>query len=118
MVSLKTGTITSLTSTLDGNNTKASGKVVLQYQNLHIRILKKDEGEPGGFRKKTIISKLANAFVIKDNNPSPGNEVRKEDAFFKRDIHGSFFNLIWKTTLVGILKTIGAPAKLANPPGS
>ena len=118
MVSLKTGTITSLTSTLDGNNTKASGKVVLQYQNLHIRILKKDEGEPGGFRKKTIISKLANAFVIKDNNPSPGNEVRKEDAFFKRDIHGSFFNLIWKTTRVGILKTIGAPAKLANPPGS
>jgi len=51
--------------------------------------------------------------VLKDENPSKDGSIRKADAFFIRQ-HGTFFNLIWKTTFTGILKTIGAPEKIAS----
>ena len=113
LLSIKTGTVTQLKSTINGTNTQGFGTVLLTYQNLHIQMLKKEE-EGKGLAKRTLISKLANFLVIHDNNPQKGKKAVPEQASFTRDPEGTFFNLIWKTTLVGILKTIGAPAKLAS----
>jgi hypothetical protein len=75
--------------------------------------LKIDANKDSGFRKKSIFSFLANTLVIKNENPSDNNEPRTGEGTFKRDPQGSFFNLIWKTVLLGILKTTGIPEKKA-----
>jgi hypothetical protein len=113
MFLIKRGNVKSLTAATSGDNYKASGKVLLLYDDLHIVPLKKDGDKPGGLKKKSVTSLLANKLLIKDENPKGGHEPRNPDCSFTRDPHGSFFNLVWKTTFVGILKTIGAPEKLA-----
>lgn len=110
---VKRGNLKELTSHVSGDNYKASGNVTLLYDNLHITPLKKDESKPNGLKKKSITSFIANAFVLKDENPSKNGEVRKVTASYTRG-KGTFFNLIWKTIFVGILKTIGAPERLAS----
>jgi hypothetical protein len=110
---VKTGELKQLVSDVSGDNRQASGNVTMLYDNLHITPLKADPGSPGELKKKSVTSLIANTFVLKDENPSKDGDVRKEDASFTRK-SGTFFNLIWKTTLVGILKTIGAPTKLAE----
>jgi hypothetical protein len=108
---VKRGELKKLSAHISGNNYKASGQVVFLYDNLHITPMKKDESKPDGLKKKSVTSFIANTFVLKEENPKNG-EQRKADASFTRST-GTFFNLIWKTTFVGILKTIGAPEKLA-----
>lgn len=110
---VKRGELKELTSHVTGNNYKASGDVLMLYTNLHVTPMKKDPQSPGELKKKSVTSFIANTFVLKDENPSKDGEVRKAEASFSRQ-KGTFFNLIWKTTFVGILKTIGAPEKLAN----
>jgi hypothetical protein len=109
---IKRGELKELTSRVSGNNYKASGDVLVLYNDLHVTPLKQDPRNPGDLKKKTVTSFIANTFVLIDENPSKDGRVRKENAFFNRK-SGTFFNLVWKTTFVGILKTIGAPEKLA-----
>jgi hypothetical protein len=111
---IKRGSLQSLSSQVSGNNTQASGTVNFIYNDLHITPMEKDNKKPGALEKKNFTSLLANALVIKDQNPSKGDDPRKPSFSVQRDPHGSFFNLVWKSTFVGILKTIGAPERLAN----
>ncbi|MFL5738693.1 MAG: hypothetical protein ACJ75B_00640 [Flavisolibacter sp.] len=111
---IKRGMVQSMSADVSGNNAQASGKVLLLYTGLHVTPLEKDKNDPGKLDKKNITSLLANKLLIKDNNPSGNSAPRNPDCSFTRDPHGSFFNLIWKTSFVGILKTIGAPEKLAK----
>ena len=64
-------------------------------------------------KKKSVFSFIANKFVIKDENPSHG-DLKQPEVSVKRDPKESFFNLIWKVTLSGILKTTGIPEKYAK----
>jgi hypothetical protein len=41
-------------------------------------------------------------------------KTRTKDAYFQRDPQSGFMNLVWKTAFVGLLKSIGAPAKMAE----
>ena len=110
---VKRGELQELTSKLTGNNQQAQGTVLMLYKDLHITPMKQDQQKPGTLKKKSVTSLIANKLVLKDENPSKDGSIRKADAFFTRH-HGTFFNLIWKTTFTGILKTIGAPEKLAS----
>jgi len=110
---IKRGELKELHSKLQGDNHEAAGNVTILYNDLHLTPLKKDPQNPGELKKKSVTSLIANTIILKDDNPSKDGTIRKEDASFTRN-SGTFFNLIWKTTLVGILKTIGAPTKLAS----
>lgn len=110
---IKRGELKKLSSKVSGNNYKASGEVMMLYNDLHITPMKKDPENPGELKKKSVTSFIANTFVLKDDNPSKDGQVRKENAVFNRK-SGTFFNVVWKTTFIGILKTIGAPEKLAQ----
>jgi hypothetical protein len=67
-----------------------------------------------GLDKKGLISIIANALVIKSDNPNRNNTVRRPPISFQRIPERGFFNLVWKTMLNGILKTIGVPARLGE----
>ena len=95
-----------------GNNYKASGDIVMLYNNLHVTPMKQDPQKTGELKKKSVTSLIANSLILKDENPSKDGQIRKVNVSFTRK-SGTFFNLVWKTMFVGILKTIGAPEKLA-----
>jgi len=113
LFSIKRGKLNELVSNVSGNNYNASANVLMLYSDLHVTPLKKDAQNPGNLKKKSVTSFIANTFVLKDENPSKDGQVRRVNASFTRK-SGTFFNLVWKTSFVGILKTIGAPERLAN----
>ena len=71
-----------------------------------------DEG--GDLKKKNVLSVLANLLFIKNENPDKKGNVRKLHYEVARQEHPNFFNQLWKTLLMGIIKSIGAPEKLAK----
>jgi hypothetical protein len=110
---IKRGSAEKLEASASGTTIKTSGKVLLLYSDLHLTPLEKDKQTPGKLGKKNITSLFANTLLIKNENPSGSKPPRNPDCSFNRDPHDSFFNTLWKTVLVGILKTIGAPERLA-----
>ena len=113
MTKIKSGAIQKVEAKIKGDQWQASGNVLILYKDLNLSLLEKDKSE-AGLNKKHITSFIANAFVLKKNNPRKEEALRKETAEFKRIPEGGFFMLVWKTILVGALKTIGAPVKLAS----
>lgn len=93
--------IKSLSAHVDGTNYKGKGTIKFLYSDMKVNILKadSDNGQP---QKKGFLSFIANTFIIKD-----ANSTETKTATYTRDIHKSFFSVIWKTILIGILKTIG-----------
>ncbi|HEU0064528.1 MAG TPA: hypothetical protein VFQ58_05835, partial [Flavisolibacter sp.] len=110
---IKRGLVESGHVDISADNYHGNGKVAVVYKNLHITPVKKDTARASGFKKKSVFSFIANKFVIKDENPSHG-DLRQPEVSVKRDPKESFFNLIWKISLSGILKTTGIPEKYAN----
>ena len=113
MLKIERGNLQKLEANIRGNELNASGDVTILYQDLKINLLRKDNGDKD-LDKKGVTSFLANTFLLKKDNPKAGNAVRTTQAEFKRIPEGGFFTLVWKTIMTGALKTIGAPAKIAN----
>ncbi len=99
------GTVKSLSFDFKGDDKICSGQLKFLYNDLHIIILKKgnDNGEQS---KKGFLSFIANTFIIHKSNPGNDGNVRTVTASSERDIHKSFFNLIWKTLLDGFKQTV------------
>jgi hypothetical protein len=112
---LKSGNVQSITAHQEGDQAGATGKTLILYKDLKITPLEKGKGDDDSLNKKHVTALVANAFIIKNDNPTGKEAARNPVTSFTRDPHGSFFNLIWKTLLTGILKTTGAPEKLAKP---
>jgi hypothetical protein len=68
--------------------------------------LKRDD-DTKEIKKKGLTSFIANV-IVKNDNPKNG-DLRTVDPKYDRDIHKSFFNLVWKTIFTGMKKTVGVP---------
>ncbi|MEO7768672.1 MAG: hypothetical protein ABIS01_14680, partial [Ferruginibacter sp.] len=99
MASVKEGKIDEINFTLDGMDTNAHGNVLFLYHDLKLDILKKEEDT--GFKKKGLVSLLANA-IIKNANTNRSNSKVVD---YKRDTTRSFFNLVWKSIFTGAKNT-------------
>lgn len=104
MVEVKSCKINDLSFSMTGNEQGAKGEVKFLYSDLKVSILKKEEGSHE-FKKKGLISFIANMLVIKDENPGKG-QVRIAHPKYTRDPNKSFFNLVWKTLFTGIKETV------------
>ncbi len=100
---IKNAQIKKLTAHIQANHKGAAGKVSFLYNDLKIAVLKPGDNAHDKLKEKGLISFIANNFVIKKAN----NESDVfQDAAAVRNPQKSFFNLIWKTILDGITKTI------------
>jgi hypothetical protein len=109
------GEIHSVDITMKGNEKEATGKALVHYDKLKVSVLKK-KGNEQELKERKLFSLLANVLVVKNDNPWwLTGKTRKKEAYFQRDPQGGFMNLVWKTAFVGLLKSIGAPAKMAKP---
>lgn len=114
MLNIDEGSVKKFEASMQGHEWGASGTASLQYKDLKLSMLEKNK-EGKGMNDKNLLSFLANALVIRNSNPAKeGEAVQKKEASFDRDPNSGFMNLVWKTAFTGILKTIGAPQKMAN----
>ena len=111
LFSVKSGKMQQGTAHIEGNNFNAKCTVAISYTDLHINPLKKAD-ENGQLKKEHVRGFIANVFLIKNDNPVRGEELRRPAFSIERDHHRNFFNMIWLTILTGILKTVGIPEKL------
>jgi hypothetical protein len=116
LVRLDKGALQKLEAHIKGDQWEAQGDVLVLYKDLKLSVLEKDKGK-AGLDKKDVTSFFANTFVLKKDNPQDSQAPRKEMAEFRRLPQAGFVMLVWKTILVGTLKTIGAPEKKAYPTG-
>jgi len=110
LVEVHSGTVTSLDFNLMGNDNRIKGIVRLLYNDLKIKILKKDE-ESADYKKKKVMSLMANIMVI-NANPGKNKPVRIVSVSHPRDVYRSIFNFIWKSIFEGVQKTVGIDGKL------
>jgi len=99
LAELEKGKINSLQYTMDGTNTKAHGTVNIKYEDLKIKILKKDESK--NKYKQKFLPTLAAGVLLKNSNPQH-DKMRIGNVDYTRDIHRSIFNLMWKSLFAGI----------------
>jgi hypothetical protein len=96
---------------IKGNAQRASGDFTLLYNDLRIKALKMKDNEIVEDKFKTL---TFGTFLIYPDNPLSGEEVRRVHAEAERDPYKSFFNLVWKCTMVAALKTALRPENLAD----
>ena len=106
LIRINTGTINSIDFNFTGNDTTAGGNFVMKYNDLKIDVLKRDK-DSKEIKKRGLTSLAAN-IIVKNDNPRNG-DLRKVTAHYNRDIHKSFFNLVWKTIFEGMKSTVGIP---------
>ena len=103
LAELDKGKISSLIYHLDATNTRAKGRLILAYDGLKIKLLKKDDDK--NKYKKKLIPTLAAGFILKKSNPEHG-KTRVGTIDYNRDIHRSIFNLMWKSLFTGIKQVV------------
>ncbi len=105
----KTGQFESMHFNFTANNSKASGKMKLFYNNLKIDVLDKQTGSRSGL-KQWIQSVIANTIIIKAN-PTPGNPPREGIIDYSRDPERFLFNYSFKSILSGIQHSLSKESK-------
>lgn len=104
LVKIKDCKVDKLQVHIAGTNKACNGNISFAYHDLSFDVLKNDDGE---LKKRGVLSFIANTLVIKKSNPAKENgKLREYAVIHEHDPHRSFFNLIWKTILDGILETV------------
>ena len=114
LFTVKSGVITKANTSIDGDNHTSNVNLLMLYNDLHLTPLKKDDGTDTTVHKKPLIGLFANVFFIKNANPAHGSDPRIMHVTVERTAPEAFFGFVWKSTLTGILKTIGLPEKYAG----
>ena len=109
MIKLASGDAKSLDFSVKANRTFATGTLTAIYNNLKIKLLKKTEENK--LRKMGIISLLANAMIIKRDNPYYGEQPRVAHVALKRRISASIFSFMWKSVFMGLKESVGYDIK-------
>lgn len=97
----------------NGDRNGAKGVVTINYSDLSIKLLKQDDDN--SFKRMGLISLLANALLIKSDNPSKDEKIRVSYPYYARPKDASFFNLMWKIIFFGFKESLGlTPEKEAE----
>lgn len=106
LLKLESGQIQKMDFEASANAAGSNGIMHMYYNNLKIELMKEGEdGRPA--KKKGFLSFIANTFIVKNENPSGKDPVRTAKIHFERPEGASFFNLLWKSVLVGMRETVG-----------
>lgn len=106
MVEVEKANVQSFRLHMNGNTTGASGTVAMAYTDLSVKALKPDKNEPGELKKRGLATFMANNFVLQKDNPSKGETLKTYTSAWQHDKHRSFFSLVWKTIMQGIISSV------------
>lgn len=100
---VKKADVKEFTAFIKGNNHNANGDIRLAYENLELLVLKKDDD--GELKKKALANFIAKTFIFQKQNPKKGESLKTQHAYFERAPDKSFFSLLWKTIMTGVVAT-------------
>ncbi len=103
-VSIHSGNLIDLSFQMIGNNHSGEGELIVQYEDLLVKLLDKKEPKSSNFWKQ-IASFIANTFVIKSNNPNKRGQLIKGKIDYQRTKENSNINYWWQLILSGIKST-------------
>jgi hypothetical protein len=106
LVKFNSGYINKLEFDIHANDHLAKGEVTFAYKDLSVSLLKKAKGEDR-LVKQGLMSFLANALIIRSDNPDANGVLIKAPVLRERVETASFFNFIWKTLLQGVKYSVG-----------
>lgn len=106
MVKVNSGYIDKFAFDIHADDQLAKGKVIFAYKDLSIGLLKKVKGEDR-LVKQGLISFLANALIIRSDNPDASGLLITAPIERKRNETASFFTFVWKTLLQGVKYSVG-----------
>jgi len=99
LAEMNKGKINKLIYHMEANNISVKGDLILLYNNLSVKLLKKDDKK--NKYKTKVFSSLAAGLLLKKSNPQNG-KTRIGNIDYTRDIHRSIFNFMWKSLFSGI----------------
>lgn len=103
-VHIKEGVNQNLQFSFSGNEHKTTGSMEFRYNDLSVLMIDKEKGQ-AGFDEK-LGSFIANAFVLKANNPK-SVFLRIGNIAYERDPSRAMFHYWWKSILSGVKSSIG-----------
>lgn len=115
MVTIQSGIIRKADFSVEASSRGSNGNINLYYNDLRIALVEKDENSRA-LEKKGLLSFLANTVLIKNNNPSGDEALRRGPITFERPNSSSFFNLMWKSIFNGFKEAAGLGILSSLPP--
>jgi len=106
LVRINRGNVDKLKFSFKANDFGAKGRVAFSYYDLSVALMKNDP-EKDHLVTRGFLSFLANALIIKSENPGADGKLNAVDVDYSRPSNTSFFNLIWKSLFTGIKYSIG-----------
>ncbi|MDF9796899.1 hypothetical protein OKW21_002162 [Catalinimonas alkaloidigena] len=103
-VHIKEGVNQEMKFNFKGDKDMATGKMEFRYNNLSVQMIDKEKGKSGLDEK--LGSFIANAFVVKANNPK-AVFLRIGNIENERDKSRAMFHYWWKSLLSGVKSSIG-----------
>jgi hypothetical protein len=103
LAELEHGKINGFVYHFDATNTYGNGQLTFLYEDLSVKLLKKDNDK--NKYKTKILPTLAAGLVIKSSNPQ-NNITRFGNVDYTRDTTRSIFNFMWKSLFSGIKQTV------------
>lgn len=105
-VEVASANIKGVSFNVDATDHRARGQLKFDYNNLKANILESPD-EDGKRSSKSIISFLANSFIINDSNPDANGVYHTGTINYARQVEHSFFKHLWQSLLDGIKPTVG-----------
>ncbi len=109
-VAIKRGTATMTEIVqMNANNEKATGRLIVRYNNLAIRLYPTKPGTWNNL-EQSLLTEVVN-FILPESNPGENGKTRQGEIYFERDLSKGFFNFVWKSSLSGLKSTMGINSK-------
>jgi len=113
LVRINRGSVDKLKFNFKANDLGAKGTVAFSYYDLSVALMKNDP-EKDHLVTRGFLSFLANALIIKSENPGADGKLVPVAVNYSRPANTSFFNMIWKSLFTGIKYSIGITEEKQN----
>ncbi|CAH0180665.1 MULTISPECIES: hypothetical protein [unclassified Pedobacter] len=113
LVRINRGSVDKLKFNFKANDLGAKGTVAFSYYDLSVALMKNDP-EKDHLVTRGFLSFLANALIIKSENPGVDGKLVPVTVNYSRPANTSFFNMIWKSLFTGIKYSIGITEEKQN----
>lgn len=85
----------------------SEGSIIFKYDKLKLALYNRNKAKMNQGLGSGLVEFMLNGVLIKSNNPSFLGKTRTGEVYAKRNNQRSFFNYIWKSTMRGLMSTLG-----------
>jgi len=110
-LTIKSGKGTLDINGIQGNNEVAQGELFFKYKNLKLALYNRNKAKEVTGILSPFVSFVVNDIKLRSNNPKTLGKPKIGEVYFERDTKKSILNYIWKSTMSGLLTTVGISNK-------